>query len=275
MSDLPITKPLDEERCLMVLISAIDLGDRMRDVDEFEAQKLSESIAMRGLDNAITLREIAGETDRFKLVSGGHRIRAHQMLGLAYIRADLRQMPDDEALSVERDENFFRYGLTAAQTVIAAGSFFDEWEALNGPIKAGRPKGSEETPQTLRNSNPFDDLSEKTGKSKRTIEDLASIYRKVGRDNLTALQNSGIADNASQLKALAKLPPEDRPTIIARLVDGSADTVKAAVQFNPDMPPRTEVPKSEQFLSKIRKVWATGSKRAQDQFLEEIGAVRK
>jgi ParB family chromosome partitioning protein len=113
----------------MVLIDAIDLGDRMRSVDEDEAREISESIALNGLDNAISVRVAPDDPGRFILVSGGHRIRAHKMLGLDYIRADIVEVDENTAKSIERDENFFRSGLTAAQAAIAAGSFLDEWLA--------------------------------------------------------------------------------------------------------------------------------------------------
>lgn len=226
MTDLPVTKPLDEELCLMVLISAIDVGDRMRDVDEYEAAKLSESIAMRGLDNAITLREIPGETHRFKLVSGGHRIRAHQMLGLEYIRADLRQMPDDEATAIERDENFFRFGLTVVESALAVGTFIDDWEAANGKLKWGGDRSENSKMTSCHLANPFEDLSEKSGKSKRTMQRLNEYYRKLGPDTLRTLRGNNIEDNASELKALSDLGHEQQRACANSIVAGDFKSVK-------------------------------------------------
>lgn len=272
MTNQPTTKPLTDERCLMVLISAIDVGDRMRTVDEFGARKLSKSIDKQGLDNAISIREIDGDQGRFSLVSGGHRIRAHQMLGLEYIRADVRSMHASEAKRLERDENFFREGLTAGEEALAAGSFIDEWEAENGPLQWGGARTDESKMQSLHLENPFVEIGEKSGKSKRSVQDLVSIYRKLGPEVLRNLRGTPIEDNASQLKALSKLPPEDHPEIVARLSDGRATTVKDAVKWDANTPEPVKKSASAKAFEKLQKAWDDADKRTQNKFLKEIGA---
>ncbi len=274
MTGIPNTKPLEDEECLMVLITAIDLGDRMRSVDEDEARKISESIALSGLDNAVSVREVPGEDGRFILVSGGHRIRAHQMLGLDYIRADIRRMDDAAAHSIERDENFFRSGLTVAQEAYAAGSFIEEWEAANGPIHWGRKpnsEGSDDKMQSLHLKNPFEELSEKAGKSKRSIQDLRHVYQHLGKDNLAALSDSPIADNMVQLKALSKLEPNQRQACVAALSEGAHKSVsdwRAAVGGQRS---KEELSSKELWLQKMNKQWGEGKKGWKDEFLRGIG----
>jgi len=119
----PVTKPLDDSsNYMMVRIDAIDASKRMRKVKENTALEISESVAKDGLIHAVMVREIEGQPDAFLLVHGGHRLRAHQILGLDYIKADVTRLPSEQASRIERDENFFREGLTKLEQVISAGS---------------------------------------------------------------------------------------------------------------------------------------------------------
>lgn len=95
----------------------------------------------------------------------------------------------------------------------------------------------------------------------------------LGAQTIKALAESPIADNMSQLKALSKLPPEDRPEIIGRIKDGHASTVKEARQWNPEMPEPVKKSEAVKALEKLEKAWEAADTRTQKKFLKEIGAV--
>lgn len=267
------TKPLDDDSVYaMVLIEAIERRDRFREVDEDKAYDLSESIARHGLLHPVMVRQEADGT--IHLVHGGHRVRACEMLGLDYIKADFTRLPDEEARRIERDENFARNDLTKSEEALAAGSILDDWEAENGRVQRGGDRSAESKGQSLPFAQLRQDMADKSGKSERSIKDLLLVYRALGPDALKSLQGTAIEDNMVQLKALAKLPPEDRPAIVETIHAGDAASVKEAKQHVLGMPPVKPEHPDEIFLQKMVRMWTQGSKRGQDKFLKQIGAER-
>lgn len=274
----PATKPLDDDaRYVMVRVDAIDASDRMREVRNDKAEELSESIAVNGLIHAITVRETPEADVPFALIQGGHRLRAHQILGVEYIKAEVTVLPAAEAMSIERDENFFREGLTKVEEAIAAGSFLREWEALNGPVARGGDRtGTSDGAkgQTLPFADFRHEIGEKSGKSDRSIKDLLSVYRHLGEEVLKELSDSPIADNMVQLKALAKLDMGQRGDAVREISEGRAASVKdwqVAAGHVPEKPKKSE---KEEWMASATKLWAEGKKAWQDQFLKQVGATR-
>lgn len=92
-------------------LDRIDVRDRFRGVDEVAAHKLAFDISKNGLSQFIMVRPVSD--NQFKLVVGGHRFRAHQILELEEIRCEVRNLTDEEAHLIEIGENLLRRDLTA------------------------------------------------------------------------------------------------------------------------------------------------------------------
>lgn len=96
-----------------VLMDQIDAGDNDRKrFGEGDLADLAASIAENGLIQPITVRRVG---DRFQIVAGERRFRAHQVLGLTAIRAMVEDLDDDAASAVMLTENTGRVGLTAVE----------------------------------------------------------------------------------------------------------------------------------------------------------------
>lgn len=120
-------------------LDLIDVVERLREVDEDAAEQLSLSVAQNGLNHAITVRPM--EDGRFDLVAGGHRLRAHELLGLDAILCDIRDLSDDEAELVEIEENLFRNDLTCAERIISIGVWDASFRAAHEEYQRGGDRG--------------------------------------------------------------------------------------------------------------------------------------
>lgn len=257
-----------------VPLESVVVGERDRDVSEPDARELSVTIEKEGLINAITVRPL--NDNKFELAAGAHRLRAHQILGWSKIRANVRMLSDEEMKLVEASENLFRHELTAAQRMLSSGLWMDAYQAAHPELQHGGDRKSEYAKIKLQNSQlerADQVLSRKTGRSQRSIYEDQAVFKALGPKALKEVAGSSIGDNASQLSVLAKLPPEDRPSIIGLICDGTVATVKQAIQWNPDMPEPVKKSEAVIALEKLEKAWEAADTRIQKKFLRQIGAV--
>ncbi|WP_052759477.1 ParB/RepB/Spo0J family partition protein [Paenibacillus sp. DMB20] len=77
--------------------------------DEESLRQLAESIKADGLQSPILVRPKAGN---FEIVQGERRYRAHVIAGLGTIRADVRELSDEDAFHLAVIENIQREQLT-------------------------------------------------------------------------------------------------------------------------------------------------------------------
>lgn len=80
--------------------------------DEESIRELAESIQADGLQSPILVRPKDG---RFEIVQGERRYRAHEIAGLETIRAEVREITDDDAFHLAVIENIQREQLTAIE----------------------------------------------------------------------------------------------------------------------------------------------------------------
>lgn len=98
--------------------------------DEAYIGELSESIKALGLIHAVTVRPLA--EDKYELVCGECRFRAHKLAGLKKIRVEIRNLSDTEALKIALTENINRKDIT----VIEEAQTFQKLLALgNNDVK--------------------------------------------------------------------------------------------------------------------------------------------
>ncbi|MEM2661567.1 MAG: ParB/RepB/Spo0J family partition protein [Nitrososphaeria archaeon] len=78
-------------------------------IDESRLQELAASIKEHGLLQPVLVRPIGD--GKYQLVHGERRFRACKLLGLETIRAEIRNLTDNEALEIQLVENLQREGL--------------------------------------------------------------------------------------------------------------------------------------------------------------------
>ena len=104
-------KELAEGRLPRIYDIPIELIDEFPDhpfkvrMDE-DMDQLVESVRERGLITPITLRK--KEDGRYEIVSGHRRMKAYQIAGFSFIKADVREMTRDEAIILMVESNLQR-----------------------------------------------------------------------------------------------------------------------------------------------------------------------
>jgi len=94
------------------------------DFDEEALKELSESIALQGLIQPITVRN--NDDGTYQLISGERRFRASKMAGLTEIPAYVRTANDQQMLEMALIENIQRENLNAIEVALSFQRMIDE-----------------------------------------------------------------------------------------------------------------------------------------------------
>lgn len=111
------------------LVENIDIGDRLRAVDDSKVRQLAESMGAVGLLNPIYVRYSDDQSECW-LVAGAHRLAAAKLLGWDQI--DTVELAGDNltAQLAEIDENLCRAELTPTQEAEHLARRKEVWEAM-------------------------------------------------------------------------------------------------------------------------------------------------
>ena len=238
-------------------LSDISVANRLRNTDDNWAQVIAQSIEKIGLVNPLTVRKT---TDgRYALVAGAHRYRGLQITGATDAPCIVREMTDEKARLAEIDENIMRRELSKLSRAEFLAERRDVYHALFPETAHGKaPKSGKDA-----NIASFaEDAAEKTGLSKRTIQDAVALVAALDQKTRDAIRNTELADNAAQLKAITKLAPDQRHTCAKRIADGDFTSVKdwrAAVGDLPEKPEPSNP--RDAWMVKMLKVWGEGKKK--------------
>lgn len=170
----------------------------------------------------------------YELVCGGHRLRAAELAGLAFVDAEVRDMTDAEARIAEIDENAVRKELSALDFSLSMAErkrLYEDEHPEAGHGKAKKPKKNQPVGKVARLAtfqSFASDAAKKTGFSDRTIRRSVELAAALPADVVVALRATPLADNATQLRALARETPADQRAIVAALTAGKARTIGAA-----------------------------------------------
>jgi ParB/RepB/Spo0J family partition protein len=115
-----------------VALSAIDVGENVRELDEAHVDALARSIALRGLISPLTVRP--AEEGRFVLVAGRHRYAACVKLDLEEVEVVVRDVESTSADTAA--ENIVRKQLSPLGEARAVGAMLDEGLTLDGAAEA-------------------------------------------------------------------------------------------------------------------------------------------
>ena len=232
-----------------IAIAAIDVLPGRRKLDPTRIEALSDLLALQGQTVPI---EVVARDDRYSLVFGAHRLAAARLLGWPVISAAVKQPSDfaDEAEIVLREitENLAHRALSVLDRAVDIARWRKIYEATHAVAKPGR-RPKEMSANFALISEEGDELSEKFalsfseaaqkafGLSRRTVfhaTKIASIAADL-RDRI-ALQP--VADNQSELLALAAETPDRQAAIVALLTTDppQAGSVAEAIAVIDRMP---------------------------------------
>lgn len=241
---------------------------RLRAVDPAWVQVLAAMIAASGQHQPIVVRPRAG-SDRYLLVAGEHRLVAVGSNGDPDIRAEVRELTDDEARLVEIDENLIRRELGPLDRALFLAERKRVWERLH-PETAHGGNRAEKTGkfQVAKLATRFSaDVAEKVGLSERSVQRACDIASGLASDSINDLRSTYLAGHQRDLEAFSKLSPDSQKIALSKLKDGTADTIRAA--FGPPGEPAAgPAPVTSE---KLLGLWSRTSAKEKRRFLEALG----
>jgi ParB family chromosome partitioning protein len=229
-------------------IALIDIPSDRRVIDMRWAEAISSDMAKNG---QITPIEVIATGDRFRLISGAHRIEARKLLGVDDVSASIFEMSEfrTEADLKLREiaENMMRRGLSILDKAWDVWRWREIYESVHGAVKAGRKKNggkfapiSEDDFEAAANAfaGSFTAAAQSAlGLNKDAIKRylrIASIERRLQE----RISLHDIADNQSELLALATEPAPRRELIASLLLSEppKAKTVADAIAIIDQVP---------------------------------------
>lgn len=265
--DTPINIPLAD----------IEIGERLRRVDAAHVEGLKHSIEGHGLFNPIQVTS----TDRkrgpaYRLISGAHRLEAVRVLGREQIAAIVVTGDALQLRLAAIDENLIRHELRPWDRAVFLAERKAVYDALHP--EAGRgAKGRQviEKGHTAKLAVWADAFSKVTadrlGLGERSVQRAVSMVSKINPDLHTIIAALPMADNQSELEALAKQPVERQARVVELLTSDAepAANVRAAVAI---IEKRRVSPKAaaDKAYEKLIDLWDRAPMPARRQFLTDL-----
>ncbi|MGZ8363163.1 MAG: ParB/RepB/Spo0J family partition protein [Caulobacteraceae bacterium] len=234
---VPIDAPGVAGEVLLIPVHQIEVKDRLRPVDPAVAQGLAALIGEHGQDDAISVCRLPGQT-RWRLVSGAHRLEACRLLNQP-VKAVVTSADALDRRRREISENLFHSGLDPIARAAFVAELYDVVRAKAGMTDASAQqvaisarwqneakKQSTDTSANIARVYGFaDEVAEAFGLSRRSIYNDLTLHKGLLPDVAAKLRHLP----AAQLRALAKLPPEDQRRALQLIETGKAKRVGDAV----------------------------------------------
>lgn len=242
---------------VLVRTDQVDRGERLREVDEVWAEALGQVMAREGQRTPIEVCRLPG-TNRFTLVTGGHRHRGAELSGIAFLRAEIVSAGRDDRRMREVSENLWRKDLepidraafvAEAVAIHKRRAGIDAVQHRDASVPQARLIKVEaaDTLETISNVYGWsDEVGEQLGFTGRTVRNDLYLYRRLAPSLVARLRGERhpVARNATQLRALAKLEPAAQRDVVAALLgegrNASLKTVAEAIRAA--LPDKTKPP---------------------------------
>jgi ParB family chromosome partitioning protein len=227
----------------LIPIVSISTGRRRRALREDSIADLIRSIFQIGIQQPITVAQVADDETAFELIAGLHRLEACRRLKLTEIPAIVATLRGDERLLWELDENLCRGELTALELAEHLLERKELYERLHPETRQHVAGAHAANAAMSRGDATADsavvsfgtDTAKKTGIAPRTIRVLTSRAKNISetaRDRIR--DNPKIADNGSELDALASLSRENQERVLDLVDAGECPSVRAAKRKLPE-----------------------------------------
>ena len=270
----------------LIAVKDIDLGDRLRPVDETWAEALGKVMLQDGQRTPIEVCRSAESPGRYTLVSGAHRLRGAQKVGLAYLKAMVILADASERRIAEISENLFRRDLDPIDRAAFIAELVTHQKVRMGidPAKDGRAASidarwkkavKDEAVDTTVTMTVVYGWTEKVaaaiGVSPATVERSLTLHRRLNPNVVAGLRARGhpILQNASQLRTLAKLEPVEQSKVASWLLHtdmqfgAPAKTLAEAIgRLSNRAAPDAEAKRLSTFLDTFARMGLTEKKAA-------------
>ena len=225
-----------------ILIEKVIVGERLRKVRPDAVAALADSIREIGLQTPITVipgvQTDGGVSEKiYYLLAGHHRLDACKRLEMSEILAFVVKMSELDQQIFEIDENLCRaelIHLERAEHLKKRKELYEmkHPETQHG-VAGGKASGSARRGEVGTNENIsfVQNTSEKTGKTERSIQQSVRRANNISpgvRDQIRGID--AIADNASELDALAALKEPEQTAAVQAVMNGEARSIREAVR---------------------------------------------
>lgn len=267
-------KPLGERK---IRLAEIGLSDRLRPIDDAHAALIAEAIRTSGrMLQRILVRFDRGATPPYRLIAGGHRYRAAQMLGWEWIEVDAVEASDDEARLAEIDENIVRHDLNPLDRAVFLHEREQVYLRLHPETRRGGDHGNQHVGGKKRQTEIVSfsqDTAKRCGITDRTVRNALSIAKGLDPALRARIAGTALAKNQSELLALVKVEPSRRLHVVDLLLTEGATvrTVAAAARLL-DGAAAPASDDREKKVAALRKAWNRAGAAARRQWLEELAA---
>lgn len=230
------------DQIIRVRVADVRLGDRLRPVDPTWAEALGRIMLGDRQRTPIEVCRMPGKTG-FLLVAGGHRLTGAQLVGMEFLEARIVSADALERKEAEVSENIWRKGLDPIDRAAFVAELVQIRKIRAGltPDQDGRSVSAQARwSETLKADADdasatialaygwADGVADTLGFSRRTIYNDLELHRGLKPDVAEQIRATGIATNAGQLRALAKLEEREQRHVAAMIAGGEAKSVSEA-----------------------------------------------
>jgi ParB family chromosome partitioning protein len=255
---------------LSIPLDQIDVGERLRAIDDDYVALIAASMAERGQDTPIIVTGPQAD-GRYRLVAGGHRVAAANASGWAEIAAKVVEADDLQAKLIEIDENLVRRELSALDRAVFLAERKAVYEALHPSTKHGGQRGKVKSQSSATWSERFSSATaKKLGLSERSIQ--AAVARAaIPADVRAMIASLPIADSGAELDKLATLDPQLQREV-ARRLGGDTRTVAAALHAINGAPRAGAAAEATKQHAALMSAWRKAGKAARRRFIDYLVA---
>ena len=224
---------------MLVAITDIRVGKRLRSLSENAVADLMSSISELGLRTPISVKpgiakgENGGDKAAFDLIAGRHRLEACKRLGWEEIDASISQLSDTECELWEIDENLRRSELNELERgehLLKRKALYEQLHP-QARATAGSELAQKRWGDAEANLAPafVSDAAKKTGASETAIKRSVRRAKKIDAKVRARIRdNPEIANSGVELDALASLDAQQQKQAVKMVEAGKAKTVREA-----------------------------------------------
>ena len=187
-------------------LTEIDVGDRLRGIDDDAAAVIAASMQEQGQRTPIEVRKVG---KRYRLIAGAHRMRALVLAGIDTAFAVVVKADDLHAQLLEIDENICRRELNELDKATFLAKRKEVYEALHPETKHGGDRKSDQVDSLVHLIPSFTEATaQKLGLDARSVRRSVHRYTSIVPDVREKIAGTWLANNGAQLDALSRETPE-------------------------------------------------------------------
>lgn len=258
---------------VLLPVSSIAFGERLRSVDGDYVQMLMASIGDLGLLQPIEVSK-PDKKGVHTLIAGAHRLTALQQLGVKEVPAIIVSASKLEMSLREIDENLMRRELTPLDRATFLAKRKEVYEALHPEAKHGGDRKSDQVAKSGHLIDRFTaEVSEKLDLSERSLRRAIARFRKIAPDVRDRIATTWIARKGAVLDAIAKQDPAIQRAIVGHLLaeEDAPKTVAAALERVTGTK-RAERSDEDAEFQALMKAYRNAGQRARDRFIAFLDA---